>query len=53
MKSYAMVIIATQMRSRATYDFPILNLNSGDLDIFDFSAGQEQKLKLFMKGMSQ
>jgi hypothetical protein len=53
MKSYAMVIIATQMRSRATYDFPILNLNSGDLDIFDFSAGQEQKLKLFMKGLSQ
>jgi hypothetical protein len=51
-KSYAMALITTQMRSRATYDFPILNLNSGDLDIYDFSLGQEQKLKLFMKGLS-
>lgn len=51
-KSYALALITTQMRSRATYDFPILNLNSGDVDIFDFSAGQEQKLKLFMKGMA-
>ena len=53
MKSYAMVLIMTQMRSRATYDFPILNVNSGDLDIFDFSLGQEQKLKLFMRGLAQ
>jgi predicted acylesterase/phospholipase RssA len=52
MKSYAMALITTQMRSRAGYDFPILNVNSGDLDIFDFSLGQEQKLKLFMRGMS-
>jgi NTE family protein len=52
MKSYAMALITTQMRSRATYDFPILNLNSGDLDIYDFSLGQEQKLKLFMRGMA-
>jgi predicted acylesterase/phospholipase RssA len=51
-KSYALALITTQMRSRATYDFPILNLNSGDVDIFDFSAGQEQKLKLFMRGMA-
>ena len=52
MKSYAMALITTQMRSRAGYDFPILNVNSGDLDIFDFSLGQEQKLKLFMRGLS-
>ena len=51
-KSYALALITTQMRSRATYDFPILNLNSGDLDIYDFSLGQEQKLKLFMRGMA-
>ena len=53
MKSYALALLMTQMRSRATYDYPILYINLGDLDIFDFSAGQEQKLKLFMKGLSQ
>lgn len=52
-KTYALAMITTQMRSRATYDFPILNLNLGDLDIYDFSAGQETKLKLFMKGLAQ
>jgi len=52
MKSYAMALITTQMRSRATYDFPILNVDSGQLDIYDFSLGQEQKLKLFMKGLA-
>ena len=53
MKSYAMALIITQMRSRATYDYPILNVNSGDLDIYDFSLSQEHKLKLFMRGLSQ
>jgi hypothetical protein len=53
MKSYAMALIITQMRSRATYDFPILNVNSGDMDIYDFSLSQEHKLRLFMRGLSQ
>ena len=52
MKSYALALIMTQMRSRATYDHPILYINLGDLDIYDFSADQEYKLKLFMKGLS-
>lgn len=53
MKSYALALLVTQMRSRATYDFPIFYINLGDLDVFDFSANQEYKLKLFMKGLSQ
>jgi predicted acylesterase/phospholipase RssA len=53
MKSYALALITTTMRSRATYDYPILNINLGNLDIYDFSLGQEQKLKLFMKGLAQ
>jgi predicted acylesterase/phospholipase RssA len=52
MKTYALALITTQMRSRATYDYPILNINSGELDVYDFGAGQEAKLKLFMKGLA-
>lgn len=51
-KSYAMALVTTQMRSRATYDFPKLSVTAGDLDIYDFGANQEQKLKLFMRGMA-
>lgn len=52
-KSYALALVTTQMRSRATYDFPVIWVDTGDLDIYDFSANQEQKLKLFMKGLAQ
>ena len=53
MKSYALALITTTMRSRATYNYPISNINLGNMDIYDFSISQEQKLKLFMKGLSQ
>ena len=53
MKSYALALITTTMRSRATYDYPTWDINLGNLDIYDFSISQEQKLKLFMKGLSQ
>ena len=52
-KSYALALVTTQMRSRATYDFPRIWVTTGDLDIYDFGANQEQKLKLFMRGLAQ
>lgn len=51
-KSYAMVILMSQMRLRATYDFPKIVLNPKE-NVFDFGMSQEAKLKLFITGFSQ
>lgn len=52
LKSYALALLTTQMRSRATYSFPLITLKHSEIDIYDFSLTQEKKLKLFMRGLS-
>ena len=49
LKSYAMVILMSQMRLRSTYDFPRLVFNPKE-SIFDFNMSQEAKLRLFLQG---
>ena len=50
LKSYAMGILYSTMKMRAVYEVPTLDLDLGDLDIFDFGTSNDGKLKIFMKG---
>jgi len=38
------------MKLRAIYEVPTMDLELGDLDIFDFGTSNDGKLKMFMKG---
>jgi hypothetical protein len=49
LKSYAMVILMSQMRLRSSYDFPKLVFDPKE-NIFDFNMSQEAKLRLFLRG---
>lgn len=53
LKSYALGVMYSVLRLRATYDFPILDINLEGSDVFDFGAGNEGKLRMFMLGQSQ
>jgi predicted acylesterase/phospholipase RssA len=53
LKTYAMSILLSTMKMRHVYDFPTLDLDVSDVDVFDFSASNEGKLKMFLKGWSQ
>jgi predicted acylesterase/phospholipase RssA len=53
LKTYTMSILSSTMKLRATYDFPTLAIPPGDENIYDFSASNEAKLKMFLKGWSQ
>ena len=53
LKTYTMSILSSTMKLRATYDFPTLAIPQGDENIYDFSASNEVKLKMFLKGWSQ
>lgn len=53
LKSYALGIMYSLLRMRATYDFPILDINLEGSDVFDFGAETEGKLRMFMLGQSQ
>ena len=50
LKSYAMGILYSTMKLRAIYEVPTMDLELGDLDIFDFGTSNDGKLKMFMKG---
>ena len=53
LKTYAMSILLSTMKMRHVYDFPTLDLDVSDVDVFDFSASNETKLKMFLKGFEQ
>lgn len=52
-KSYAFTILTSTMRLRHQYNTPTVMLDSGNLNLFDFGADQEAKLRLFLVGFSQ
>jgi predicted acylesterase/phospholipase RssA len=52
-KTYSLNILYATMRLRANYEIPILDLNLGDADVFDFGASNDSKLKMFLAGHSQ
>ena len=53
LKTYAMSILYSTMKMRHVYEFPTLDLDSSDVDVFDFGASNDAKLKMFLKGWSQ
>ena len=53
LKTYATRILYSTMNLRHVYNFPVINLDSSDVDMFDFAASNEGKLKMFLKGWSQ
>ena len=53
LKSYGLAVMYSALRMRATYDFPILDVNLEGSDVFDFGAETEGKLRMFMLGQSQ
>ena len=52
LKSFVTCLLVSQLRNRATYDFPVHMVPTGDIDLFNFNMDQELKLKLFLKGLS-
>jgi len=53
LKSYGFAVMYSALRMRATYDFPILDINLEGSNVFDFGAETEGKLRMFMLGQSQ
>jgi len=53
LKSYAFAILTSTMRLRHHYSTPTIMIDVGNLNVFDFGADQEAKLRLFLVGFSQ
>jgi predicted acylesterase/phospholipase RssA len=53
LKTYALSILYSTMKLRHAYDFPLLDLELPGDDVFDFSASNDAKLKMFLKGYEQ
>lgn len=53
LKTYALSIVFSTMRLRASYDFPVYDIENSGMDIFDFNMSNETKLKLFLSGYDQ
>jgi len=53
LKTYALSILYSTMKLRHVYDFPILDLDNSDSDVYDFNASNDAKLKMFLKGYEQ
>lgn len=53
LKSYALSILYSTMKLRHTYDFPLIDIDVQGDDIYDFSASNDTKLKMFLKGFEQ
>ena len=53
LKSYALTILFSSMKLRHIYEVPTHDIDIPDDDIYDFSASNENKLKMFMFGVSQ
>ena len=53
-KTYALSILYAVMKQRPGYDhFPHIVLETNGLDLFDFSASRDVKLRMFLEGFSQ
>lgn len=50
LKTYGLEVMYAIFHMRSTYDVPILNLNLGDMDMFDFGMESESKIRMFMAG---
>ena len=53
LKTYAMSILISTMKLRHVYEFPTLDLDSSDVDVYDFGASNDAKLRMFLKGFEQ
>ena len=53
LKTYAMSILLSTMKLRHVYEFPTLDLDSSDVDVYDFGASNDAKLRMFLKGFEQ
>jgi len=53
LKAYAMSILLSTMKMRHVYEFPTLDLDSSDVDVYDFGASNDAKLRMFLKGFEQ
>ena len=53
LKTYAMSILLSTMKMRHVYEFPTLDLDSSDVDVYDFGASNDAKLRMFLKGFEQ
>lgn len=53
LKTYAISILYSTMKLRHTYEFPLIDIDVAGDDVYDFSASNDVKLKLFLKGYSQ
>jgi predicted acylesterase/phospholipase RssA len=49
-KAYGLEVMYAILHMRSQYDVPILNLNLGDMDMFDFGMESESKIRMFMTG---
>jgi len=52
LKSYALNILFSTMKLRHVYEVPVHDIDIPD-DIYDFSASNESKLRMYMLGLSQ
>lgn len=53
LKTYAISILYSTMKLRHSYDYPLLDIDVQGDDVYDFSASNDRKLKMFLKGYSQ
>jgi len=51
-KSYSIGILYSTMKLRANYEMRTISLEASDVDIFDFGASNDGKLRMFMKGLA-
>ena len=49
-KAYGLEVMYTVLHMRSRYDVPILSVNMGDTDMFDFGLSIEGKIHMFMIG---
>lgn len=52
-KSYGLSVMYSILSMRASYSVPIVDIETSGTDVFDFGAGDEGKLKMFIVGQSQ
>ena len=52
-KQYGLEVMYTILHMRSRYEVPILNINMGEANVFDFTMNSEMKIRLFMMGQSQ
>lgn len=53
LKSYAIRVLSSTMNLRHSYDFPTLLLSVQDLNLYDFDAPNDTKIKMFLTGYDQ